>query len=138
MKSRYRHQRREDSGLSMTPLVDVMFHLMIFILVTAQYTQIYGMKVDLPSAQSGESVQKEEIIVLTLKQTGELFREDVLIPESDWESTLQELRSQNANQRVLLQADQDAALGGLVRIMDLARKVGLERLSLQTQRAAKP
>ena len=110
-----RRQSRREAVMNLTPLVDVMFILMIFILVTAQYTNVYSMKVDLPKAESAQQVGEKKVIVISL-------------------SNLKNLAEQEKPPQIIIQADQKSTTGNLVSVMDLIQKVGLKRVSLQTEK----
>ena len=55
----FRRRRREEEGINATPLVDVMFNLLIFVIVTAQYSHLQSIKVNLPKAVTSEVIQQE-------------------------------------------------------------------------------
>ncbi len=122
--------------MNLTPLVDVMFHLMIFILVTAQYTNVYSMKVELPKAETAETVGEKEIVVITLTQAEEIYVSRTRVNLSELEVELKRLAEQKKPPQVILKADDKSTTGQLVSVMDLVQKVGLKKVSLQTEQPA--
>ncbi len=137
MRLPYRVRRRQERralGLNLTPLVDVMFHLMIFILVTAQYSNVYSMKVDLPKAESAQRVGEKKVVVVSLTDDAAIFFEKTKVNITELESQLKELAERESPPQIILRADQDSTTGTLVEVMDVVQKVGLKRVSLQTEK----
>ncbi|MBI2068274.1 MAG: biopolymer transporter ExbD [Deltaproteobacteria bacterium] len=125
----------EEVGFNVTPLVDVMFNLLIFIIITAQYSNIQSLKVNLPKAQSGTTMEKEEeTIVVTLTKEGQVHLNDEKIPLDDLKPRLVSLSARENPPRVILQADRDSTTGGLVKVMDLASQAGLKKISIETKK----
>ncbi len=129
-----RRQERRASGLNLTPLVDVMFHLMIFILVTAQYSSVYSMKVDLPKAETAQHVGERKIVVVALTDDEKIFFEKDKVDLTKLEERLKELAVLEEPPQVILRADAKSTTGILVQVMDLVQKVGLRKVSLQTEK----
>lgn len=129
-----RRQNRRASVMNLTPLVDVMFHLMIFILVTAQYTNIYTMKVDLPKAEMAQQVGEKKVVVISLTEEETIYYESEEIDLYQLERKLKKLSKLERPPQIILRADKDSTTGTLVNVMDLVQKVGLRRVSLQTEK----
>lgn len=118
----------------MTPLVDVMFHLMIFILVTAHYTNVYSMKVDLPKAETAQQLGEKKVVVIALSQDELIYYDNAEVSVDALEAELKKLSEQDEPPQIILQADQKSTTGMLVKVMDLVQKSGLRRVSLQTEK----
>jgi biopolymer transport protein ExbD len=129
-----RRQLRRDATMNLTPLVDVMFILMIFILVTAQYTNVYSMKVDLPKAETAQKVGEKKVVVISLSKDEKIFFDDKEVDVAELETNLKALSEQEKAPQVIIQADQQSKTGNLVQVMDLIQKVGLKKVSLQTEK----
>ena len=129
-----RRQSRREAVMNLTPLVDVMFILMIFILVTAQYTNVYSMKVDLPKAESAQQVGEKKVIVISLSKDEKIYFDDKEVDVAELEINLKNLAEQEKPPQIIIQADQKSTTGNLVSVMDLIQKVGLKRVSLQTEK----
>ncbi len=129
-----RRQGRHETGLQLTPLVDVMFIIMIFILVTAQYTNVYSMKVDLPKAETAQQVGEKKVVTISLTDDKSIYFEKEKISVSDLESRLAELAEKESPPQIILRADEESRTGTLVEVMDVVQKVGLKRVSLQTEK----
>lgn len=127
-------RRSQEEGINTTPLVDVMFNLLIFIIITAQYSNIQSLKVNLPKAQSGTGLEKMEQIVLTLTKEEKVFLNDKPIILDSLREQLQAYAKKEEQPRVILQADEGSTTGGLVRLMDIASQVGLKKISIETKK----
>lgn len=129
-----RKQNRRASTMNLTPLVDVMFHLIIFILVTAQYTNIYTMKVDLPKAEMAQQIGEKKVVVISMTAEETIYYENEEIDLYQLEKKLKKLSKLERPPQIILRADKDSTTGTLVNVMDLVQKVGLRRVSLQTEK----
>ena len=129
-----RRQSRREALMNITPLVDVMFILIIFILVTAQYTNVYSMKVDLPKAETAQRVGEKKVVVIGLSKDEAIHFEDEVVDSQTLEAKLRELAAMEKPPQIIIQADEKSTTGNLVHVMDLVQKVGLKRVSLQTEK----
>ncbi|MCM8798287.1 MAG: biopolymer transporter ExbD [Candidatus Omnitrophica bacterium] len=120
---------RGQRGIDITPLVDMIFQLLIFFLLTSSFVATQaGMKVNLPKAVTSEAL-REETVVITVNKNNLVFWEDKTV-------TLKELRDYleglSKKKSVLLKADKQASLGKIVEIWDLCREKGIEKLNIAT------
>ena len=131
----FRKRRREEESVNPTPLVDVMFNLLIFIIVTAQYSNIQSLKVNLPKAETGATLEKtEEQIVIALTKDERLFLNDSAVTWEKLKAQLTPMAQRKEQPRVILQADEGSTTGKLVRVMDYAQQVGLKKISIETKK----
>jgi len=130
--------RRDQGGLDMTPLIDVVFLLLIFFLITSNYVQTRrpAIPIEVPSARTGEGQSELRTAVVHIGRGGELFLDER--PLESFDALAEGLRAmaQRAPAAMLLiRCDQDAPFGLSVRVMDLARQAGLQRFGVVTQPA---
>lgn len=123
--------QREAPTIGMTPLIDVVFILLIFVVLAANFDRIRGLKVDLPEASSQYKPKKKALVVsITSKgkiQVGkEMVSVKALLP------TLQRLRKKHS--MLLLRADGKSALQHAVRVLDAASSLRFTSVSIATQR----
>lgn len=130
----FRKKRREEESINPTPLVDVMFNLLIFIVITAQYTQVQSLKVNLPKAQSGAAIEERESVVITLTRDEKLFLNQDLMTFDQLKEKLVRFAHQTEPPSILLQADEGSTTGKLVQVMDIASQVGLKKISIETRK----
>lgn len=120
--------------LDIAPLVDVMFLLLIFFMLTSNFIIQPGIRVSLPKAVSSEVIRSENLSV-TLTGQDLLFLNDEPI-------TIQELaprirQAAQDNKTVLLKADVDASLGRVVELWDLCRESGIPQINIATNQKVK-
>ncbi|MCM8779063.1 MAG: biopolymer transporter ExbD [Candidatus Omnitrophica bacterium] len=120
---------RGQRGIDITPLVDVIFQLLIFFLLTSSFvvTQA-GIKVNLPKAITSEAIP-EETVVITVNKNSIVFLNDKVVTIKELGNYLENLPKKKS---ILLKADKQASLGKIVEIWDLCREKGIERLNIAT------
>lgn len=130
----FRKKRAEEEGINATPLVDVMFNLLIFIIVTAQYSNRHALKVNLPKAEFGSNIEKTETITIGLTKEAQVFYNGAPTSMTGLETSLAVVAKQKEPPAVFIQADQGSSTGDLVKVMDLASKAGLKKISIETKK----
>jgi len=127
------HQRRDEVSLDMTPLIDVVFLLLIFFMLTASFTQAQRLKVDLPKAEQGESSQDQnkDWTIEIDAQGNYALNGEALAPEQ-LESRLRELPERAEETVVLIRADAKAEHQAVVQALNAAKAAGLLHIGLAT------
>jgi biopolymer transport protein ExbD len=112
LRGRRRKHRRGIFGGSLTPLLDVLFLLLIFLLLAANYDKREVTPVSLPQA-SGEPLEKREVeeIVIVLFKDDSMLIDDQVIPVADLGATLKARPPEDRLRPVIIQGDQQASLG---------------------------
>jgi biopolymer transport protein ExbD len=133
-----RHRRREDLGVDITPLIDVVFLLLIFFMVSTTFIRETQLRIDLPEA-TGEPAEREpDALEITVDARGDYSVNNRLLLRSDLETLMRALREavegrELDRQRVIITADGNATHQSVVTAMDAVGKVGLSRLSITTR-----
>lgn len=113
--------------INITSLIDVMFLLLIFFMVTSTFLDRPGMKLELPSAESAE-VARVEKLVLYISSDDEVVFNDQSVALDDLEETMLAALSDIEDRTLVLNADKAVQHGTVIRVMDIAKKIGLEKL----------
>lgn len=129
---RFRRHMKLEHGLKqidIAPLIDIVFQLLIFFMLTSSFVMQPGIKVNLPKAVTSEVVKSENIELLVSGENVTYFNGKV--------ATIQELKNllkqaAKRNQSVLIKADKRASLGRVVEIWDLARDQGISQINIAT------
>ena len=113
--------------INVTSLIDVMFLLLIFFMVTSTFLDQPGMKLELPSAESAE-VARVEKLVLYISSDNEVVFNGMPVALDDLEETMLAALSDIEDRTLVLNADKSVQHGTVIRVMDIAKKIGLEKL----------
>ena len=119
------------SGVDLTPMVDVIFLLIIFFLSSFSLSKNKAYKVDLPDANKASSV-KESYPVLTLKRNGTFLYEKQSIALADLEAFLvSEIVNKKKGDNLVLAGDKNIPYQKVIDVMSLSKKVGISKVSLK-------
>ena len=125
-------RNRTGLGLDLTPMVDVVFLLVIFFMVSTTFITLEsGLPVDLPQAQSSQA-QSSELPTVTINQDDQIFVGGSQVSEGDLVGVLREVLASSASDTVVLRADQSVRYGLPVRVMDLIKQAGAQRVAIAT------
>ncbi len=123
------------SEINVTPLVDVVLVLLIIFLITAPVIYQSAIKVQLPSAKSGEEAPKSPLN-FTLTKEGQLAWDKEPIDWAELGRRLAALGPNIGEQTAIISADQDTSHGNVIRLMDALRQAGLLRFALNVEAPA--
>ncbi len=130
---KFRQARRDDGGgsdIDMSPLIDCVFILLIFFIVTTVFVEETGVTVDKPQAASSSQLEKTSIL-LALTKNGEVVYGGRELGINNVRALVKRLL-QKEEIPVIIQADKDAPSGLLVRVIDQAKLGGAAKVSLAT------
>lgn len=127
-----RSRRREDPSLDMTPLIDVVFLLLIFFLITTTFVRNDNrqLPLNLPSAAAGQEVVEGEKLILYITEDGGLQINDEIVRPEEVPERLEALYKENPDTPLSLKADRATRYEQVTRILGTARKVGFQKLNL--------
>ena len=141
---RSRASRRE-ATVELTPLIDVVFLLLIFFMVSTSFVQNQALNVDLPQANGDAQPNEDLFINVVVQQNGRYEIEGSIVVDTSLQGlakTLQAVIEKNAARRtslpVVISADATATHQSVVRVMDACAQVGLTQISLATQPILEP
>lgn len=131
MFSKYKPKQRILADISMTPMIDIVFQLLTFFMITSTFIQTASLNVDLPKAVASDSSFSQENII-TIYKNGRLEWNNIRISKAKLANKLDDIKKNNPNTSLVIQGDEGINYGLLIEIMDLARLAGIEKLSLAT------
>lgn len=134
MRCRHGLSRYEDdpAEVNLTPLIDVVFILLIFFLVTTTFTRDAGIDVQRPTAGSAQPTPNEALIV-AIRANGELWMDGRAIDIRLLPAEVQRLQTDQPRAAVVIQADRATPVGLLVQAMDQLRQAGISDISLAAE-----
>lgn len=110
---------------SQSSLTDIVLLLLIFFLLTSSFVTNFGIKVNIPKAETGAQTDSQFINVAVTKE-GEFFVNGELTGQGMLASALQEAKSENPEGTLVLRADKDAIVDNAVRVMNVAKALQLD------------
>jgi len=128
-------RRDERVDVNLTPLIDVVFLLLIFFMVSTTFDRHANLKVELPEASAKKQQQVEEPVVLSIDAKGNYFINDRQLVNTKLETLKTALQKTVADKKdvsLVLRADAKTPHQSVVRAMDAASQLGLTRLSIAT------
>lgn len=118
--------------INMTSLIDVLFLLLIFFMVSSSFLEQPGIKLELPHAQSAVVTQQKDF-TLYLDKNGEMFLNKDKVTLDNLGAQLKQALPNMIEGALILKADQDASHGTVVRVMDVAKQSGVRKLIIGTK-----
>lgn len=128
-------KRNDELDLNLTPLIDVVFLLLIFFMVSTTFEKTARLKVDLPQASAEAEQQPAEKIILGIDVQGRYYINDRQLVNTQLKTlkiALSKVAGDNREMPVVLRADAKTPHQAVVTAMDAASQVGLTRLSIST------
>lgn len=121
---RFRKSREDEIRLSIAPLIDIVFLLLIFFMVTSHFDVASGVRISLPKVAKRIFNQEKTRITLVIDKSGHTYLEGKRIDMKTLQERLRELVKDKGIFQVILQADKDVSHGKVVQIMDIAKTAG--------------
>ncbi|NQT32393.1 MAG: biopolymer transporter ExbD [Candidatus Omnitrophica bacterium] len=119
----------EKGQLDIAPLIDVVFLLLIFFMLTSSFVFQPGIRVNLPKAVTSEVLQKE-LLVITLRADNGIFINERPVEGDELESRISLAARQD--QPLLIRADKKADLGKVIEIWDICRQADVKQINIAT------
>jgi len=137
---KFKRQRSKEVGVDLTPLIDVVFLLLIFFMVSTTFTRESHLQVELPEA-SGEPVSPAEVqqIDVVINADGQYILNDRTLVNNRRETLergVRELAEGDTTLPFIITADARTPHEFVVRAMDVAGRLGFAKLSITTEREA--
>ncbi|MEQ8800053.1 MAG: biopolymer transporter ExbD [Salinisphaeraceae bacterium] len=119
----------DDNEINMTPMLDIEFIMLIFFIVTTSFIKPSGITVDQPTAQTAESRDANNILI-GINPAGEVWIDKQSVDVRAVRANVERLRAENPDSAVIIQADEKAPSGLLVRVMDQVRLAGVDDMAI--------
>lgn len=123
---------RRKALINVTSLIDVVFLLLLFFVVTSTFLERPGIDLSLPEAGTAEVAAREDVTV-RLAADGSLFVGEEQVPPEGLEAAIRSRLQEGGTDRVVLEADESATHGRVVAAMDAARDAGAAALVVATR-----
>jgi biopolymer transport protein ExbD len=127
-----RRNKREESTLDLTPMLDIVFIMLIFFIVTTSFIKESGIEVNRPNAETAERDQKGNILV-AISENNEIFIDRRKVDLRAIRPNIIRLKAENPEGSVIIQADKASQTGLLVEAMDQIRLAGVQEISIAAE-----
>lgn len=122
-------QQEEDAGIDLTPMLDVVFIMLIFFIVSTSFVKESGIEVSRPSAKSATNKERANVMV-AISKGGEVWIQKRKVDVASVRANIERLHAESPEGQVIVQADKDSKNGLLVEVMDQIRLAGVENISI--------
>ena len=119
----------EDTGIDLTPMLDVVFIMLIFFIVTTSFVKESGIQVSRPNAATAEKKEHANILI-AISETGEIWIHKRRVDIRSVRANVERLHAESPEGTVVIQADKGSKNGLLVQVMDQVRLAGINSISL--------
>lgn len=122
----------EEATIDMTPMLDVVFIMLIFFIVTASFVKEAGIDVNRPEAATAVKKDRANILI-AISDTGEIWINKRRIDVRAVQANIERLHAENPQGTVVIQADKKATTETLIKVMDASRAAGVYDVSIAAQ-----
>ena len=133
MLGKRKTKKRYEIKIPMTPLIDIVFLLLIYFLLTTNFLVEEGIQIKLPQANASAPQTEQEITVFVDKQ-GRAYIGEEEVPLGSLFKRLKTMSGAKKDRLVVIRADRGVMLNRAVRVMDLAKAAGAGKLCLATEK----
>ena len=120
---------QEETGLDLTPMLDIVFIMLIFFIVTTTFIKETGVEVNRPNASTAVADERGNILI-AISENNEIWIDKRMIDIRAVRANVERLKAENPEGSVIIQADQNSKTGLLVETMDQVRLAGVQNVSI--------
>ncbi|MEK9779739.1 MAG: biopolymer transporter ExbD [Gammaproteobacteria bacterium] len=126
---RRRRKQHEDAGIDLTPMLDIVFIMLIFFIVTTSFIKETGIEVNRPNAATAVRDERGNILI-AITSNDEIWIDKRRIELRAVRANVERLKAENPEGSVIIQADKESKNGLLVETMDQVRLAGVQNVSI--------
>jgi len=130
--------RRSGQAPNLTPLIDIVFLLLVFFMLTAHFVKDEGLPVELPEAESAVSLEDQKPLEIKMVSSGQITIAGQQVELEGLDAYLRPLIAVKKEKRVLIRGDKDVGLGDSVKVIDAARLAGATGVDIVTEKPERP
>jgi biopolymer transport protein ExbD len=126
---RRRAKEEDEAEINMTPMLDVVFIMLIFFIVTASFVKESGIDVNRPDASTA-TVKERGNILIAITESNQIWIDRRQVDVRSVRANIERLHAENPQGSIVIQADKNSKNGLLVQVMDSARQAGVFNVSI--------
>lgn len=126
----------EEAGIDITPMLDIVFIMLIFFIVTTSFVKETGIEVNRPDAQTAIRNERGNILI-AITESGDIWMDKRKIDVRAVRANVERMRAERPEGDVIVQADKFSRAGVMVTVMDQVRLAGVENVSIAASKSTK-
>ena len=137
---KFRQSMNQEPDVNLTPLIDVVFLLLIFFMVSTTFTRESEIAVDLPESTMSQTDSEDTPVEITIDAQGRFFVNQKLVVNKKLDTLIRALRKEiedSGSAALIINADAQTPHQFVIKAMDAARHLGIKKLSLATKEVTK-
>jgi len=128
---------KHKARIEIIPLIDIMFFLLAsFMMVSLSQVHMKGMKVNLPTGQSGETQSKKDYISVSVDSNGNPYFDKKEMTYDELTAQLKKVHDENPEAKVFIRGDADTVHFNVIRVLDILRSVGFYKVAFEIKSEA--
>ncbi len=128
-----RSHRQEEAQVDLTPMLDIVFIMLIFFIVTSTFVRESGIEVDKPQATDVVS-QKDVGIFIAVTADNDVYIDKKMVDIERVQAALEAMLLDKAESSLVIQADERAFSGTVIQVMDAAKGAGIEKIAIAAEK----
>lgn len=131
-----RGKRHEDLEMNLVPLIDVLLVIIIFLVVSATFSRVSELQINLPTAEANTPEQKPTVITVGVDASGHYVVNDAMVSEPTVENislALRKAAGSNKEPTIVINADANSTHQSVINVMEAARQAGYVHITFATQ-----
>ena len=134
MAKRHVNNDIDGADIDITPMLDIVFIMLIFFIVTTSFVKESGISVNRPSAETAEQKTGSNLLV-AIRANGEIWIDRRVVDVRSVRANIERMKADNPEGAAIIQADESAPSGLLVKVMDQIRLAGITNISIAAREA---
>lgn len=130
--ARNRNREEEDAAIDMTPMLDIVFIMLIFFIVTTSFVKEAGIQVNKPEANQATKEPSANIFI-AIRDNGEIWMDKRQVEVERVAANLERMLAEQPTDLVVIQADEEAKHGRVVEVMDQVKEAGIDKISIAAE-----
>ncbi len=128
-----RSHRQEEAQVDLTPMLDIVFIMLIFFIVTSTFVRESGIEVDKPQATNVVS-QKDVGIFIAVTADNDVYIDKKMVDIERVQAALEAMLLDKASSSLVIQADERAFSGTVIQVMDAAKGAGIKKIAIAAEK----
>jgi len=128
-----RHAHTEDAEINITPMLDIVFIMLIFFIVTTSFTKETGTVIAKPEAERAQALQNGTILI-GIRPNDDIWMAKRQIELREVRQMVERAKSENPEGSVVIVADKGSRIGTVTQVMDQVRLAGVEGVAISAER----